>query len=414
MVDPFLPESQKVAALREALPATGAGMYLNTGSVGPLPAETVRAMREVEDRELAVGRASYEEWEAFEERIEEARGVLATVVRDGPDSMAITHGTTQAIDTALWATDPRPGDRLVTSSLEYPGVIGMLATLRDRYGGQLDFVDLDGAADDDAILERFDAAIRPGTQAVLVSHVSWATGALLPVAGIGRLAHDRGAWFIVDGAQSAGAMEVDARSTGADFYAFAGQKWLLGPEGLGALWVGPRGLSEGRQTYVGFASLGRIEMDGRIEAWPAARRFEVGGFHHPSLVGLARSVGWLAMYVGLPWAFERGGRLASRAVSGLAAVPGVELITPRDRRATLVTFRITGWPMAPIREQLSKRIFAMTRPVPHLDAVRISPGFFNTEDEIDRFVETVALLAKHTPATIPERPSLVIVQGPTS
>jgi selenocysteine lyase/cysteine desulfurase len=86
MVDPFLPEAQKVAAVREALPATGAGIYLNTGSVGPLPAETVRAMREVEDRELAVGRASYEEWEAFEERIEEARGVLATIVRDGPDS----------------------------------------------------------------------------------------------------------------------------------------------------------------------------------------------------------------------------------------------------------------------------------------------------------------------------------------
>jgi L-cysteine/cystine lyase len=412
MVDPFLPESQKVAAIREALPATGAGIYLNTGSVGPLPAETVRAMREVEDRELAVGRASYEEWEAFEERVEEARGVLATVVRDGPDSMAVTHGTTEAIDTALWATDPRPGDRFVTSSLEYPGVISMLASLRERFGGQLDFVDLDGAQDDDAVLERFDAAIRPGTRGVLVSHVSWATGAVLPVAGIGRLARDRDAWFIVDGAQSAGAMEVDARASGADFYAFAGQKWLLGPEGLGALWVGPRGLGEGRQTYVGHASFRTIEMDGRIEVWPAARRFEVGGFHRPSLIGLARSVGWLAMYVGLPWAIERGGRLAGWAVEALAAVPGVELITPRDRRATLVTFRIAGWPMASIREELSKRIFAITRPVPHLDAVRISCGFFNTEEELDRLVETVALLARHTPATIPQRPSLVVVPGP--
>jgi L-cysteine/cystine lyase len=414
MVDPFLPEAQKVAAIREALPATGAGIYLNTGSVGPLPAETVRAMREVEDRELAVGRASYEEWEAFEERVEEARGVLATVVRDGPDSMAITHGTTEAIDTALWATDPRPGDRFVTSSLEYPGVIGMLAGLRERFGGELDFVDLDGAEDDDAILERFDAAIRPGMRAVLVSHVSWATGAVLPVAGIGRLAHDRDAWFIVDGAQSAGAMEVDARSSGADFYAFAGQKWLLGPEGLGALWVGPRGLAEGRQTYAGHASFRAIEMDGRIEAWSAARRFEVGGFHRPSLIGLARSVGWLAMYVGLPWAIERGDRLAAHVVEALAAVPGVELITPRDRRATLVTFRIPGWPMASIREELSKRIFAITRPVPHLDAVRISCAFFNTEEELDRFVETVALLARHTPATIPQRPSLVVVPGPPS
>ena len=97
------------------------------------------------------------------------------------------------------------------------------------------------------------------------------------------------------------------------------------------------------------------------------------------------------------------------------------MLTPRDRMATLVTFRIAGWPADDAVRELGARVFAITRTVPPLDAIRISVGFFNTDDELERFAEAVELLAAHTPATLPpqaaaddHRAGLVMARDPAA
>jgi L-cysteine/cystine lyase len=115
------------------------------------------------------------------------------------------------------------------------------------------------------------------------------------------------------------------------------------------------------------------------------------------------------MHVGLEWAVTRAGRLARSAADRLAAIPGVELVTPRHQMGTLITFRIAGWPCQRVFEELNHRVFAITRTIVALDAVRVSVGFFNTDDEIERFCGAVAELAAHTPETLPPRPSLTIL-----
>ena len=115
------------------------------------------------------------------------------------------------------------------------------------------------------------------------------------------------------------------------------------------------------------------------------------------------------MYVGLPWVIARGTALARAAADRLASIPGVTLLTPRDRMATLVTFRIDGWPSQEAADELGTRIFSITRTIPDLDAIRISVGFFNTEDEIERFASAVELLARHTPETLPPKQRLTIL-----
>ena len=111
--------------------------------------------------------------------------------------------------------------------------------------------------------------------------------------------------------------------------------------------------------------------------WPDARRFESSNFHRPSIVGMARSIGWLSMFVGLDWVYERGPALARLAADRLAAIDGVELVTPRDQMATLVTFRIAGWPAEAALDELGARVFAIARTVPLLDALRISVGLLH-------------------------------------
>ena len=103
------------------------------------------------------------------------------------------------------------------------------------------------------------------------------------------------------------------------------------------------------------------------------------------MIGLARSCGWLSMYVGLPWAHERAARLASWAADRLEAIAGVTLVTPRSTMATLVTFRIAGWTAAAAVPELGTRTFAILRDLPVIDALRISVGFWTTEEELERF-----------------------------
>ena len=400
-------DRERLAALRAGLPATRAGIYLNTGSAGPLPTEAAAAMADVADRELAVGRATRESFEELVARMDEARAVLAAVLGTEIDLVALTHSTTEGINLSLGTIDWRPGDRAVTTSLEHPGVTGPLALLRDRVGVEVVEVEIGDGGDDARTMAALEAAAAGGrTRAIVASHVAWSTGALLPAAAIAALAHGCGAVGILDGAQSAGAIPLAVDEIGADFYAVSGQKWLLGPDGTGALAVGRGVVGSVLPPVGGFLAASAPYAVGREALWPDARRFETAGLHKPSIVGLARSAGWLSMFVGLPWACERAARLAAGGAERLAGTPGVTVVTPRARMATLVSFRVAGWSAEEVAVALRRRVHAIIRSIPGLDAVRLSVAFFTTEDELRRVLDAVEELAAHTPATLPARPAI--------
>ena len=409
MVAPSPPDADRLAAVRAALPALEAGIYLNTGSVGPLPAETAAAMDEISAYELRTGRAHPDYWLDTLQRMAEARAAVAAVLVADSADIALTHSTTDGMNIGAWSIDWRAGDRAVTTRLEHPGGTGALYQLRERFGIEIAFVDVGMGGDPDAIVAAFDAAIDERTRLVAISHVLWTTGAVLPVAAIAEIAHARGAIVIVDGAQSAGAIPIDLVATGADLYALSAQKWLLGPEGMGAVAVAAGARDRLRPSFGGHLSFETVDPAGTAVRWPDARRFESSNFHRPSIVGMARSIGWLSMFVGLDWVYERGAAMARMAADRLAAIDGVELVTPREHMATLVTFRIAGWPAQAALEELGARVFAVARTVTLVDALRISVGFFTTEAELERFLEAVALLAGHTPDTLPARRRLTIL-----
>jgi len=408
VVVPFLPDAEKLAAVRDALPALSAGIYLNTGSVGPLPAETAAAMAEMTDYELRLGRSHRDYFDAFLERLAEARGAVAAVIGADVDSVAISHSTSQAMNLAVWSVDLQPGDRIVTTTAEHPGGLGPVMVAGRRFGADVVAVDVGDGGDDEKTLAAMDAAIVPGTRLVALSHVLFTTGGRLPIAAIAELAHARGALVAVDGAQAVGAIPVSVADLGVDFYAVPGQKWLLGPEGTGALWVSPAVIERALPSVVSFFSFERLTPAEAVP-WPDARRFDDTNFYKPGIIGLARSCGWLSMYVGLPWIHERGQAMAARAAERLASIPGVELLTPRARMATLLTFRIGGWDAEPALAELAGRTFAIARTIPDLNALRLSVGFFTTEAEIERVASAVELIAAHSPATLPPRTRLTVL-----
>jgi len=409
VVGPFLPDAEKLAAVREALPALAAGIYLNTGSVGPLPSETAAAMAELETYERDFGRAHPDYFEEFLGRMAEARAGVAAVLGADVGSVALTHSTTDAMNAATNLPDWRAGGRAVATAHEHAGGLGPLYALRDRGGVDLVLVDAGDDGDDDRTIAAFEKAITRETRLVSISHVLWTTGAVMPVGRIAEIAHLRGALVVVDGAQAAGAIPIRLDELGADLYGVPSQKWLLGPEGMGALVIAPGIVARSQPPNAGWYSFEQANVPGSADWWPDARRFEASGWHRPSVVGMARSIGWLSMYVGLEFVYRRGAELAARTADRLAKIRGVNVLTPRDRMATLVTFRIDGWSAQAALDDLGGRVFVVARTIPSLDALRFSVGFFNTEEELDRVADAVELLATHTPDSLPPRRLLAIL-----
>ena len=383
MVAPFQPDPDMVATIRAALPATGAGIYLDTATAGPLSLDGLQAMRELLAYEERIGRADVDSREAFRERSAEASAVLATLIGADPDAVELVSGATAGMAWAAELPAWQPGQHIVTTDREHPAVLAMLEALAARRGLQLVRVAVGAATDEDDLVARFEAAMDRRAGLLAVSHVTWDTGTVLPVARLAVLARAAGAWSVIDGAQAVGAIAIDVPSLGADVYAFSGYKWLLGPHGVGGLWRSARALA--------------------VAGPPATT------LHRPSVVALGRTVGWLEMHVGLAWALERSARLTAATAASLAAVRGVELLTPDPPGATIVTFRIGGWPSPVARAALARRAFAICEALEPLDAIRASVAWFNTSGELERFVGAVAELAAATPDTLPERPRLLVL-----
>ena len=410
MVAPFLPDADKVRALRDAIPGTGAGIYLNTASAGPLPAEVDAAMRALREREVRIGRGDDATAEEALARRDEARGVLAALVGAPVDEIALTHGTLDGMATAVGAVPLGPGDVLVATDEEHPAVDRLLAGLVRRHDVRVRRVAVDRDRALSEIETEFgDATAGGGARVCFVPHVTWATGRRLPVDAIAAAARAGGAWTVVDGALAAGAIPVALDATTIDFHAFPGRKWLLAPGGTGALRVGPRAMTRLEPAApIGDRSEPAGE-EGAVVSAAGARGWEVGGWDDPVCAGLARAVGWLEMYVGLDWAYARVAGLVERLVGRLGGIPRVELLAPRDELAAIVSFRVAGWRAAAVAEELRRRDFAIVATIPGYDAVRLSLGAWNTEDELDRVAETIELVASHEPGTLPRRPSLVVL-----
>jgi selenocysteine lyase/cysteine desulfurase len=415
VVAPLTPDRARLTAIREALPAVAAGIYLNTAAAGPLPAETARVMAEAAAREVTLGRAHPADMAETLERVGEARAAVAAVLATDLESVALTRGTAHGLELAVAAVSWRPGERailLTDRSGHGPWPVAMLRGLG------VDVVEIVVEDQEETgLLAAIEAAASPGVRLLGMPHVLETSGDVLPVARIAELAHAFGAVVAVDGSQSVGAIPVAPSSLGADALAFPAERWLLGPAGLGALWSGPAPL---RDRILGLHRAGFADAPGSTRRAPGSpgetQQHSPGpaahaptSWHRPSVLGMARSCGWLSMQVGLRWAWERAAELAARAAAGLRSVSGVTVLSPVGRTATLVSFRIAGWQAEAAAEELGARLFAIIAVVEALDAIRISPGAWNTEEEVARFVEGVALLAVHTNDTLPPRRTLNVV-----
>lgn len=390
-----------IAAIRSQIATTQHTRYFNTGWAGPMPAPVLAAVNQQLQLEQQYGPSGPPARDAYTATIPAARQAFARVLGADEDEVALTENTTRGLNIVLSGLGLRlqSGDEVVTSDTEHHSGLVPLYEFRRRLGVNVKFVNLDGAQGTAGILNALSDAITPRTRLMVLSHIMYTTGLCLPIAEIQKLATSKGVLLVVDAAQCPGQIPLDMHAWGCDFYAIPGHKWLLGPTGTGALYVRRDLVTDLPPLHSSLHAAAKFDAKGGYEPRIAeASKYELSSFSGPLLAGASAACDFV-LDLGVEAIAERWQLLARRFRDGLKQVPGVRLVSPDggELACGLVVFSIDGWPSAPVADLLWERDQIVVRAVPDPSAIRASVGFYNTEEEVDRFIAAVRQIASERP-----------------
>ncbi len=352
------------AAFRAQFPVFAHRSYLNSGTEGPLSTRAGDAAHERIEVEVSLGRCGREYFESLMALAADARAGYAHVLGCAPEDVALTGSTTDGVNTVLSGLDLRPGDEIVTTDEEHPGLLAPLGRARVRSGIKVLVVPFNDLAN----------AVTPATRMVACSHVSWVGGKVVDHMALKAT----GVPFLLDGAQGIGAVPVDVHELGCDFYAGSGQKWLSGPEGSGALYVKPERLDGLLPPWPGYGSVAPGKML-EFELAEGTKRLDHG---FPSGLRSAWALASMAVLAeaGWDWVHERAAALAASLADQLRD----HGLTVAERgRSTLVSWEAAD-PDADVA-RLSE-LGIVVRSIPSHSLVRASVGAWNSEEELERLV----------------------------
>lgn len=372
MVDP--------AAFRAQFPVLERLAYLNAGTEGPVPRGAAQALHTRIDLEAGEGRCGRSYFEGVMGLAADVRAGYGRVLGADPDDVALTGSTTDGINTVVGALDLRPGEEVLTTDEEHPGLLAPLGRARVRHGINVRVVPFDELAEH----------VAPSTRLIACSHVSWVSGKVMDMAALTR----HGVPVLLDAAQAIGAIPVDVHELGCDFYAASGQKWLCGPEGSGCLFVRRERLDELVIAWPGYGSLADPLRALELAPSEGARRFDHG---FPAGIRSTWALASLRVFeqAGWDWVYERASSLASWLAGELAAI-GLD-VWPRGA-TTLVSWKVED-PVAEV-ERLAAAGF-IVRSIPTHGLVRASVGAWSSEDELGRLVELLKEPSARGPASLP-------------
>lgn len=325
-------------------------------------------------------------------------------VSGDPGRIAFLPNATFAINTALWGILGE-GDVVVVSQYDHNAVLRPVHQLARRRGVEVRM--LSGCPSGEVDLAELEQ-IAAGAQMVVVNAVSNVLGTLLPVPEMARVAHEAGALVLVDAAQSAGHLPLEYERDGADLVAFTGHKGLLGPQGIGGIWV-----REGVEvTPLVAGGTGSASEDREMPVW-MPDRLEAGTTNAPGIAGLLAGCQYLEE-TGVAEIRRQERHLKQILWDGLDALAGVTVVSPRSPEGVgIVTITVDGTDAGEFASRLDAEWGVMVRAGLHCapeahrilgtletGAIRLSVGWASTEEDVGRAVDAVSQLLEHGVAPV--------------
>ncbi len=373
----------------------------NASTTFPKPESVYVAMdRFARNHAANPGRGSHKMAVAASNTVDDTRKALAQLFNvEDPYHIVFALNATDALNTGLHGL-LESGDHVITSSMEHNSVIRPLHTLRER---GVTCTRVACAADGSLSPEAVMSAFTPATRLVVLTHASNVTGTIMPIEEIGPLVRQRGAYFMVDAAQSAGVLDIDLGAMCIDLLAFPGHKGLMGPQGTGGLVLGDRvRLRPLKQGGTGTQSA----LEGQPEELPEA--LESGTLNGVGIAGLGASVRFL-LAKGVKRVREEEGVVLDRMLEGLRTVPGLTLYGPCDsgRQVGVVSINLAGWQPSDLGIALDRDFDIAVRTGLQCSGpahrtigtfpngtVRVSLGYFTTPKEVDWLISALKELAR--------------------
>ena len=380
-----------VMRLREQIPVCQVMTYLNTGWSGPSPLSVVDAIKARLDYEMNQGPTSPEVYQSGVDILAKTQAAFAELVNAAPEEICLTRNTTEGLNIVINGLPWQQGDEIITVDLDHSSVLIPAYFQQQRHGAVVKMLPLAPDENQESILEKMEAAISERTRLVSISHVQYASGLRMPVKEIRGLTKEKGVLMLLDGAQAVGQVPLDMADLDCDFYSMPGQKWLLGPEGVGALYIRSDMISQVEPIHVAGRAVVSYEDPYGFEADPTSiDKFLLSSISLPIQAGLLETIRFI-QEIGVREIEERNLDLAEAMKEALNKIPGVNVLSPLGRESSsgLVSFAVEGVNPEAAVSRLWEDHRIVARHVHFPLGVRLSLHFFNTEAEIERVAAAV-------------------------
>lgn len=370
-------------------PLTKKWSYLNAANVALMPVNAANVITDWQTDVALNGSINFDDC-AEEKAFEGLRTQAARLFNCKRDDIAGGSSCTELLGSIAWAVMPQKHENVVSTDITFPSTIYPFTRVSHHSGCEIRLArGYHGYASVDEIASNIDK----NTAVVCISHAEYTGGQLYDLAALAEMAHAVGALLIVDATQSAGAIPIDATTSGADVIIAGSYKWLCGPFGAAVMYLAPRLQNKLEPGLVGFRSHNDIwSLSAERLVYPGtAKRFESSTLAFGCIKGLEKSIEYLTN-IGIRRIYDHNIALADRLIEGLYGLD-IQLISPMNtqERTSIVTCRVNGFDSAKIVQYLQERNIVVHK---RQEFVRFSPHLYNNETDIDRAIYALGSLLK--------------------
>lgn len=387
-----------------------------------MPQSAIESIQKVHQTLQKLGPFSWDAGVFSVKETEKTRQMIAQEIQVSPKTITLTQNVLSGCNIPLWGINWQAGDHILLSDCEYPAVVATVQELQYRFGIEYSVCPLMDTLNTGDPLAIINNHLRPTTRLVILSHVLWNTGQVLPIKEMIAACHHYGrrpseskssqsqdhaenkVWVLVDAAQSVGVLPLNVADLNADFYAFTGHKWWCGPPGLGALYIHPNAYNAIRPTFIGWRGVVKDEQGNPVGFHDDGQRFEVSTYDVTSMIALREAITLHNQWGTADDRYKRLTDLGAYLLQQLQAIPQLHCFRNSPPESGLIFFQIKDYQSLQIEDahaafvrELEKQGFLL-RTILTPDCIRACVNYMTLESEIDALVAAIqVLLSKFSP-----------------
>ncbi|MEL7010013.1 MAG: aminotransferase class V-fold PLP-dependent enzyme [Cyanobacteria bacterium J06588_4] len=377
---------------RQQFPGLTNKTYFNFGGQGTMPEASLQAIIDTHRHIQAVGPFSGQINSWLNAKVNLLRQAIALELAAAPETITLTENVTAGCNIAMWGIDWQAGDRILMTDCEHPGIIATVEEIKRRFEVEVDIcsmMDTLNEGDPVAVIEN---RLTENTRLVVLSHLLWNTGQVLPLKAIAQACHNYSSKHtirvMVDAAQSVGSLDLNLPELEIDYYAFTGHKWLCGPAGVGGLYISQEAFADLNPTFIGWRG---VEMNdrGKPIAWKEdGSKFEVATSAYPEYEGLRKAIAIHQQWGTKSDRYQRICELSNYLWSELQQIERVSCLKATPPEAGLVSFQVTNIAHKKLVDTLEQKGFLL-RTIADPDCIRACVHYLTLPEECDRLLGAI-------------------------